>query len=114
SIAQFRFLQRLLFVHGRWNYARSGRYILGTFWKEVVFYLLQAPSQRFNGYTGTSLFESTALTVFNTIFPSLPVIIPGIFERDLSASTLLAFPELYEFGQRNRGFNFLQYLGWMA
>ncbi|KAK3901208.1 hypothetical protein C8A05DRAFT_16579 [Staphylotrichum tortipilum] len=114
SIAQFRFLQRLLFVHGRWNYARSGRYILGTFWKEVVFYLLQAHYQRFNGYTGTSLFESTALTVFNTIFTSLPVIIPGIFERDLSAETLLAFPELYSFGQRNRGFNFLQYLGWMA
>ncbi|EAQ86327.1 hypothetical protein CHGG_07580 [Chaetomium globosum CBS 148.51] len=113
SVAQFRFLQRLLFVHGRWNYARSGKYILGTFWKEVVFYLLQAHYQRYNGYTGTSLFESTSLTVFNTIFTSLSVIIPGIFERDLSADTLLAVPELYTFGQRNRGFNFPQYLGWM-
>ncbi|KAK4040010.1 hypothetical protein C8A01DRAFT_35977 [Parachaetomium inaequale] len=114
SIAQFRFLQRLLLVHGRWNYVRSGKYILGTFWKEVVFYLIQAHYQRYNGYTGTSLFESTALAVFNTIFTSLPVIIPGIFERDLSAETLLAFPELYAFGQRNRGFNFPQYLGWMV
>ncbi|KAL2131051.1 hypothetical protein VTI74DRAFT_5614 [Chaetomium olivicolor] len=113
SIAQFRFLQRLLFVHGRWNYVRSGKYILGTFWKEVVFYLIQAHYQRYNGYTGTSIFESTSLTVFNTIFTSLPVIIPGIFERDLSAETLLAVPELYTFGQRNRGFNFAQYLGWM-
>ncbi|KAL2269001.1 hypothetical protein VTJ83DRAFT_3847 [Remersonia thermophila] len=113
SIAQFRFLQRLLFVHGRWNYIRSGKYILGTFWKEVVFYLVQAHYQRYNGYTGTSLYESTALTVFNTIFTSLPVIIPGIFERDLSAETLLAVPELYAFGQKNRGFHFLQYLGWM-
>lgn len=114
SIAQFRFLQRLLFVHGRWNYIRSGKYILGTFWKEVVFYLIQAHYQRFNGYTGTSIFESASLTVFNTIFTSLPVIIPGIFERDLSAETLLAVPELYTFGQRNKGFNFVQYLGWMA
>ncbi|AEO56553.1 hypothetical protein MYCTH_2301640 [Thermothelomyces thermophilus ATCC 42464] len=113
SIAQFRFLQRLLFVHGRWLYVRSGKYILGTFWKEVVFYLLQAHYQRYNGYTGTSLFESTSLTVFNTIFTSLPVIVPGIFERDLSAETLLAVPELYSFGQRCRGFNFKQYLGWM-
>jgi phospholipid-translocating ATPase len=113
SIAQFRFLQRLLFVHGRWLYVRSGKYILGTFWKEVVFYLIQAHYQRFNGYTGTSIFESTSLTVFNTIFTSLPVIIPGIFERDLSAETLLAVPELYTFGQKNKGFNFLQYLGWM-
>ncbi|AEO62999.1 uncharacterized protein THITE_2107835 [Thermothielavioides terrestris NRRL 8126] len=114
SIAQFRFLQRLLFVHGRWNYVRSGKYILGTFWKEVVFYLIQAHYQRYNGYTGTSLFESTTLTVFNTLFTSLPVIIPGIFERDLSAETLLAVPELYVFGQTNRGFNYGQYLGWMA
>lgn len=113
SIAQFRFLQRLLFVHGRWNYVRSGKYILGTFWKEVVFYLIQAHYQLFNGYTGTSIFESTSLTVFNTLFTSLPVIIPGIFERDLSAETLLAVPELYTFGQRNKGFNFKQYLGWM-
>ncbi|KAL2163003.1 hypothetical protein VTH06DRAFT_6839 [Thermothelomyces fergusii] len=113
SIAQFRFLQRLLFVHGRWLYVRSGKYILGTFWKEVIFYLLQAHYQRYNGYTGTSLFESTSLTVFNTIFTSLPVIVPGIFERDLSAETLLAVPELYAFGQRCRGFNFKQYLGWM-
>ncbi|KAH6626552.1 hypothetical protein B0J18DRAFT_380865 [Chaetomium sp. MPI-SDFR-AT-0129] len=113
SIAQFRFLQRLLLVHGRWNYVRSGKYILGTFWKEVIFYLLQAQYQRYNGYTGTSLFESTSLTVFNTIFTSLPVIIPGIFERDLSAATLLAFPELYTFGQRNRAFHLAQYLGWM-
>jgi phospholipid-translocating ATPase len=114
SIAQFRFLQRLLFVHGRWNYVRSGRYILGTFWKEVVFYLIQAHYQRYNGFTGTSLFESTTLTVFNTLFTSLPVIIPGIFERDLSAETLLAVPELYAFGQKNRGFNYVQYLGWMV
>ncbi|KAK4152472.1 hypothetical protein C8A00DRAFT_34827 [Chaetomidium leptoderma] len=113
SIAQFRFLQRLLLVHGRWNYARSGKYILGTFWKEIVFYLLQAHYQRFNGYTGTSLFESTSLAVFNTVFTSLPVIIPGIVERDLSAETLLAVPELYIFGQKNKGFNFVQYLGWM-
>lgn len=42
SIAQFRFLQRLLLVHGRWNYVRTGKYILGTFWKEMLFFLHQA------------------------------------------------------------------------
>jgi phospholipid-translocating ATPase len=33
SIAQFRFLQKLLLVHGRWNYIRTAKYILVTFWK---------------------------------------------------------------------------------
>jgi phospholipid-translocating ATPase len=113
SIAQFRFLQRLLFVHGRWNYVRTAKYILATFWKELLFYLLQAPYQRWAGYTGTSLFESTSLTVFNTLFTSLAVILLGIFEQDLNASTLLAVPELYVSGQRNASFNFKLYITWM-
>ena len=113
SIAQFRFLQRLLFVHGRWNYIRTGKYILGTFWKEVIFYLVQAQYQQHNGYTGTSIYESSSLAVFNTLFTSLPVIIPGIFEKDLSAATLLAVPELYSFGQKNKAFNIKLYVGWM-
>ena len=113
SIAQFRFLQRLLLVHGRWNYIRTGKYVLGTFWKELMFYLVQALYQRWNGYTGTSLYESTSLTVFNTLFTSLAVIFLGIFEQDLAASTLLAVPELYTQGHHNAGFNMKKYFAWM-
>jgi phospholipid-translocating ATPase len=51
--------------------------------------------------------------MFNTLFTSLPVIFMGVFEKDLSASTLLAVPELYTKGQRNGGFNFKVYLAWM-
>lgn len=112
SIAQFRFLQRLLFVHGHWNYIRTGKYILGTFWKEFLFYMIQAVYQKWNGYTGTSLFESASLTVFNTLFTSLCVIFLGVFDQDLSATTLLAVPELYTYGQRDAGFNLRKYFGW--
>ncbi|OPB37212.1 P-type ATPase [Trichoderma guizhouense] len=114
SIAQFRFLQKLLFVHGRWNYIRTGKYVLATFWKETFFFLIQAQFQRFNGYTGTSLYESWSLTLFNGAFTSLPVILLGIFDRDLQPATLLSVPELYTFGQQRKGFNVLQYLGWMV
>lgn len=112
SIAQFRFLQKLIFVHGRWNYIRTGKYILGTFWKEILFYLVQALYQRYNGYTGTSLYESTSLAVFNTLFTSLAVILLGMFEQDLCAETLLAVPELYTYGQKSKAFNFRKYIGW--
>ena len=37
----------------------------------------------------------------------------GVFEKDLSASTLLAVPELYHIGQRGEAFNFKIYFGWM-
>ena len=36
SIAKFRFLVKLLLVHGRWNYVRTCKYTVGTFWKEMV------------------------------------------------------------------------------
>ncbi|KAJ5217019.1 hypothetical protein N7468_010027 [Penicillium chermesinum] len=112
SIAQFRFLLKLLLVHGRWNYMRACKYTLGTFWKEMLFYLTQALYQHWNGYTGTSLYESWSLSMFNTLFTSLPVIFLGIFTKDLAASTLLAVPELYTKGQRNGGFNILLWVGW--
>ncbi|KAJ5899733.1 phospholipid-transporting ATPase DNF3 [Penicillium taxi] len=112
SIAQFRFLLKLLLVHGRWNYMRACKYTLGTFWKEMLFYLTQALYQHWNGYTGTSLYESWSLSMFNTLFTSLCVIFLGIFTKDLSASTLLAVPELYTKGQRHEGFNIRLWAGW--
>lgn len=113
SVAQFRFLSRLLLVHGRWNYVRTARFILATFWKEMFFYMPTELYQRYNGYTGTSLYEMWSLTVLNTLFTSLCVIVPGIWEQDLAAETLLAVPELYVFGQRDRGLNIPKYLAWM-
>ena len=114
SIAQFRFLQPLLLVHGRWNYVRTAKFILWTYWKEMFFYMVQALYQRYDGYTGSSLYENWSLTVLNTLFTSLCVIVPGMFEQDLHADTLLAVPELYVYGQRNEGLNLPKYIVWMA
>ncbi|TVY39580.1 putative phospholipid-transporting ATPase, partial [Lachnellula subtilissima] len=113
SIAQFRFLQRLLLVHGHWNYNRIAQYALATFWKEMLFYCIQLLYQKWNGYTGTSLYENWSLTVWNTLFTSLCVMIPGIFEQDLSAATLLAVPEIYSYGQNCQGFNLKKCGLWM-
>jgi len=113
SIAQFRFLPKLLLVHGRWNYLRTCKYTVGTFWKELLFYTTQALWQHQVGFTGTSLYESWGLSMFNTLFTSLPVIFMGVFEQDLPSRTLLAVPELYAFGQRGGGFNVRVYMGWM-
>jgi phospholipid-translocating ATPase len=85
----------------------------GTFYKEMLFYLTQALYQRYNGYSGTSLYESWSLSMFNTLFTSLTIIFLGIFEQDLRASTLIAVPELYTKGQRSAGFNLKVFTGWM-
>ncbi|KAI9876412.1 MAG: hypothetical protein M1823_007286, partial [Watsoniomyces obsoletus] len=66
------------------------------------------------GYTGTSLYESWSLSMFNTLFTSLPVIFLGVFDKDLAASTLLAVPELYSIGREHKGFSFKLYAWWAA
>lgn len=113
AISQFSFLQRLLLVHGRWNYVRTAKFVLWTFWKEMFFYLPQEIFTRWTGYTGTSLYESWSLTVLNVLFTSLCVIVPGVWEQDLKAETLLAVPELYVYGQRGEALNLWKYAGWM-
>lgn len=114
AIAQFRFLLKLLLVHGRWNYVRTCKYILGTFHKEVFFYLTQVIYQRNVMFTGTSLYEQWSLSMFNTLFTSLPVLCIGILEKDLKPSTLIAVPELYGRGRNNEGFDFYLFAGWVA
>jgi phospholipid-translocating ATPase len=79
----------------------------------MLFYLTQALYQRHNGYSGTSLYESWSLSMFNTLFTSLTIIFLGIFEQDLRASTLIAVPELYTKGQRAGGFNIKVFVGWI-
>lgn len=113
SIAQFRFLARLLLVHGRWNYSRTAKFVLSTFWKEFFFSMPSALYQRYNGYTGTSLYESASLLVSTTMFTSLCVILPGVWEQDLKSETLMAVPELYVYGQRGKGLNMRRFGIWI-
>lgn len=42
------------------------------------------------------------------------MIIPGIFEKDLDAETLLDVPELYRVGQEGKEFNMRSYGWWMG
>lgn len=113
SIAQFRYLQKLLLVHGRYNYIRTSKFVLSTFFKELLFYLSQAIFQRNTMFTGTSLYEPWSLSMFNTLFTSLCVLCIGMFEKDLKPATLLAAPELYSMGRLNQAFNLKIFLSWM-
>ncbi|CAG8453338.1 21856_t:CDS:2 [Cetraspora pellucida] len=114
SIAQFKFLSNLLFVHGRWSYIRVSKFILGTFYKCMCFYLTQGIFQLFAGFSGTSLYEQWTLSFYNTLFASLPVMVIGIFEKDLNYKTLLEVPELYTQGQYNAAFNIKVFFAWMS
>ncbi|KAF6811206.1 phospholipid-transporting atpase [Colletotrichum sojae] len=113
SIAQFRYLSKLVLVHGRWNYHRTTRFILATFWKETFIYFPQALFQVQTGATGTSLYEPGSLT-FVSFFTAACIVVVGTWEQDLKARTLAVVPELFRYGQDGEGLNMAVYLGWVG
>ena len=58
AIAQFRFLQRLLLVHGRNNYMRVCRLVLYIFYKNTVCVTALFLYNIYQGWSGTTLFAS--------------------------------------------------------
>lgn len=98
AIGQFKFLARLLLVHGRWSYKRLAEMIPNFFYKNVVFTLALFWYGIFSSFDCTYLFEYSYVTFFNLAFTSLPVIIMGILDQDVDARVSLAVPQLYRTG----------------
>ena len=108
SIGQFRYLQRLLLVHGRWNYRRIGKLILYSFYKNITLYLTQFWYVFFNGFSGQSLYDNWSLALFNVWFTAFPIMVLAVVDRDCEAKRALSmdqFPDLYKDGLTNRIFN---------
>ncbi|KAK0439550.1 phospholipid-translocating ATPase [Armillaria borealis] len=104
AIAQFRFLKRLLFVHGHWSYARNGNMILNFFYKNIVCIGVLWWFQIYCGWSSNYVFEYTYLLFWNSFWTIAPVIAIGLFDRLIDADVLMAIPELYRYGREGKWF----------
>ncbi|XP_014226342.2 probable phospholipid-transporting ATPase IA isoform X2 [Trichogramma pretiosum] len=95
SIAQFRFLKRLLFVHGSWNYSRMCKLILYSFYKNICLYVIELWFAMYSGWSGQILFERWSIGLYNVLFTAAPPLAIGLFDKVCSADTHLAHPSLY-------------------
>eukprot|EP01137_Pigoraptor_chileana_P033308 Opistho-2@23991 len=114
AIAQFRFLKRLLLVHGAWSYARLSKVILFCFYKNIALYFIEFWFAMTNGFSGQILFDKWLLALYNVLFTVLPPLAIGVFDRDVSAEMLMKVPQLYSIGQTNSRFNTRVFWGWCA
>ncbi|KAJ7530962.1 hypothetical protein O6H91_14G026500 [Diphasiastrum complanatum] len=114
AIAQFRFLERLLIVHGHWCYKRIATMICYFFYKNITFGLTLFYYEAYTSFSGQSAYNDWFMSLFNVIFTSLPVLALGVFEQDVSARVCLQFPALYQQGPKNMFFNWPRILGWMC
>eukprot|EP00658_Telonema_sp_P-2_P052519 TRINITY_DN4074_c0_g1_i2.p1 TRINITY_DN4074_c0_g1~~TRINITY_DN4074_c0_g1_i2.p1 ORF type:complete len:488 (+),score=76.53 TRINITY_DN4074_c0_g1_i2:257-1720(+) len=115
AIGQFRFLHRLLFVHGRGNYFRLARVINYFFYKNALLVMTQFWFCIFNRFTGQSLYEKWTLAGYNVAFTSIPIIVFGALDRDiLNTNNIHQFPQLYTPGIKGSYLNVQLFLLWLG
>ncbi|CAG8523705.1 7802_t:CDS:2 [Cetraspora pellucida] len=84
NIAQFRYLNKLLLVHGHWDYMRISEMILNFFYKNVIWVF---PVLCF-------------VQLYNLFFTVAPVVVLGTTDQSVSALYCLKYPIIYSLGIR--------------
>ncbi|KAK7455126.1 hypothetical protein VKT23_010997 [Stygiomarasmius scandens] len=113
AIAQFRFLKRLILVHGHWSYARNANMILNFFYKNIVCIGVLWWFQIYDAWSSAYAFEYTYLIFWNAFWTLCPVIAIGIFDRIVDDHVLMDLPELYRYGREGRWFGMKWFVMYM-
>ncbi|XP_047963025.1 probable phospholipid-transporting ATPase 8 [Salvia hispanica] len=113
AIAQFRFLERLLLVHGHWCYRRISMMVCYFFYKNIAFGFTLFWFEAYASFSGQPAYNDWYMSCYNVFFTSLPVIALGVFDQDVSPRLCLKNPELYQEGIQNILFSWPRILGWI-
>ncbi|GAB4840230.1 Putative phospholipid-transporting ATPase 9 [Ancistrocladus abbreviatus] len=113
AIAQFRFLERLLLVHGHWCYRRISSMVCYFFYKNITFGVTLFLFEAYTSFSAEPAYNDWFLSLYNVFFTSLPAIALGVLDQDVSARFCLKFPLLYQEGVQNVLFSWLRILCWM-
>ncbi|GMJ05724.1 Aminophospholipid ATPase 9 [Hibiscus trionum] len=113
AIAQFRYLERLLLVHGHWCYRRLSSMVCYFFYKNIAFGFTIFLYEVYTSFSAQPAYNDWYLSLFNVFFSSLPVIAMGVFDQDVSARYCIRFPLLYQEGVQNVLFSWWRILSWM-
>jgi len=95
AIGQFRFLVRLLLVHGSLSSYRLSRLIKYSFYKNISFAFVLFFYQFYNGFSGQALVDDISAAAFNVVFTSIPILLFAVLDRPvINFSTLIQYPQV--------------------
>ncbi|XP_034149801.1 probable phospholipid-transporting ATPase IF isoform X5 [Esox lucius] len=112
AIARFKFLSKLLLVHGHFYYIRIATLVQYFFYKNVCFITPQFLYQFVCLFSQQTLYDSVYLTLYNICFTSLPILIYSLFEQLVHPHVLQSKPALYRDISRNSLLSFKTFLYW--
>lgn len=114
TITQFKFLARLLLVHGSWSMSRLRQMILYSFYKNIALYVVEFWFAIVSGWSGQTIFERWTIGLYNVIFTAAPPFAMGVFDRRCSADLMLKYPQLYKTHIENQKYTIRSFWTWIA
>ncbi|XP_074154386.1 phospholipid-transporting ATPase IF isoform X4 [Sminthopsis crassicaudata] len=112
AIARFKFLSKLLFVHGHFYYIRIATLVQYFFYKNVCFITPQFLYQFYCLFSQQTLYDSVYLTLYNICFTSLPILIYSLLEQHVHPHVLQNKPTLYRDISKNSHLSIKKFLYW--
>lgn len=96
SFAQFRFVARLLLIHGRSTYQRNSEVVLYSFYKNWLNNLTYVYYAFVSAWSCQPMYTTGLISTLNLFWAALPIIGYAFTEKDVSDATILAYPFLYK------------------
>ncbi|KAK3094796.1 hypothetical protein FSP39_006359 [Pinctada imbricata] len=96
AMAKFKFLMRLLLVHGHFFYVRISTLVQYFFYKNVAFITAQFFYAFYSSFSQQSIYDSYYLMFYNITMTSLPIFLYSITEQHTSQSSLMNNPASYK------------------
>ncbi|KAL7575732.1 hypothetical protein ACA910_003065 [Epithemia clementina (nom. ined.)] len=113
AIAQFRFLEDLVLIHGRWDFFRLSTVVLFSFYKNAVLAGMLVTFSSQTVYSGTPLYDEWLIAMVNFV-AGIPIIMTGLFDRCLSKEYVRRNPEVYKATRENELITFRTLLRWIC
>ena len=96
SIARFKFLVRLLLIHGQTTQYRNSNLIKYSFYKNIAISIMFFYFQFDVGFSGQAPIDTLTLAFYNTVFTFAPILIFSLCDRPVEdLNTLLEYPQTY-------------------
>ncbi|KAG0241368.1 hypothetical protein B0O80DRAFT_485445 [Mortierella sp. GBAus27b] len=113
SITQFRFIKKLVLVHGHWGYMRIAEMILNFFFKNVLWVAAVLWFQIYCGFSANLFYDYTFVSLYNLMLTAVPVLVLGATDQDVTAPYVLRFPGVYKLGILQKRYNQYRFIAYM-
>ncbi|EFA80510.1 P-type ATPase [Heterostelium album PN500] len=113
AISQFCFLERLLLVHGRYNFKRLSTLLCFSFWKNIATVLLQLWFNIDTQFSGQTYIDEINNILINILYTSFPIIVYAVTDRDIHPKFLKKYPILFKETQKGDNFNWKIFSTWI-